>query len=789
MPLPGNGTLSLQGQGRPGDTLYSKPKRAMIVRMSAETFEALEGFPNQPKMEFEFGENSGIHIGDSFFAMRPLEEGSPHELYLRTSSAAKPMAPLKLYANVTGKFTVERQLEIVKHKMRDTTLAAEKQRSERKAILIDTPPAPRPGAKKRKEPQIMRRPVHVSDTHLPSVTQHVASPRPSSSQGGADVTSPRHRLIHCLALAARTAEDALRLVGGKDSDAASRRELANILEEVAEKVPTAKGSAQDAPRWQLKTESWTQVRPYEWGKLDHAERTQLARQTRAALSRLKIPESDPVWEHSRYRETGGVPTVAGVASSKGAAGAGTSANGAKPEPKRPMMPKEAKPKKPKTEGTRKKPSDITIAKDESARPLKDVVGKGKGKAVTESSAALNSPASAIPPGRRLPGSGFRVKASATPPATPASPSGSQPPRRTGPVDARESKREVPSPSGHARPAPPIPPPATSQAQKPVKTSLTGSAARAQTKAKASPAPTVRSETASGKKRALDTTSAATNRAARKTREVTYSSDSDEPERAPKRRKTEERPRPRRDDDEHKEKNREGGRDRDLLPSKKAVKREYSPLAPPRVKIKQEPSPLPPAPSPIGRVRSPLAPPQRERDRAAPSSGSSSRSEHREQPRQSSGSAKPRRKSPIYTSSSSSDEEPERNAREEQRRRVAEAKERPPRQKKHDSVFKARPLPHDRAGLRQYYKSCFRLYIRLYNDKVSRKDQLEKMLAHGDSTSISMSDSDSEMDVDLLDPEPMAVFVAEFKAVVDEMEKIKQAWTKLGGEVDAEGELV
>jgi RNA polymerase II elongation factor ELL len=55
MPLPTNGTLSLQGYSRPGDTVHST-KQAMIVRMSAETLEALQFFPQHPQMDFEFGE-------------------------------------------------------------------------------------------------------------------------------------------------------------------------------------------------------------------------------------------------------------------------------------------------------------------------------------------------------------------------------------------------------------------------------------------------------------------------------------------------------------------------------------------------------------------------------------------------------------------------------------------------------------------------------------------------------------------------------------------------------------
>lgn len=63
MPLPDNGTLSLQGHSKPGDALPSKPKQAMIVRMSAETLDALEMFPHQPPLQFAFGKNP---VSDSF---------------------------------------------------------------------------------------------------------------------------------------------------------------------------------------------------------------------------------------------------------------------------------------------------------------------------------------------------------------------------------------------------------------------------------------------------------------------------------------------------------------------------------------------------------------------------------------------------------------------------------------------------------------------------------------------------------------------------------------------------
>lgn len=52
MSLPANVKLSVQGHSRPGDTSHSVPKQAMIVRMTAETLDALQA---TPRMEFTFG--------------------------------------------------------------------------------------------------------------------------------------------------------------------------------------------------------------------------------------------------------------------------------------------------------------------------------------------------------------------------------------------------------------------------------------------------------------------------------------------------------------------------------------------------------------------------------------------------------------------------------------------------------------------------------------------------------------------------------------------------------------
>lgn len=172
--------------------------------------------------------------------MRPLKGTSPHELYLRLPSATKPMAPLRLHASVIGKFTVERELgEKVTDKVRDSTLVAEKQRTERKAIMLDTPPTlPATNGKKRKVPQASStmfrnpiktgndRPTKVASSSVPPSTR-VTVPPPTE-----EISGPRMRLIHCLAISPRFSDDVLRLVGGANATATYRQELLAILHEV-----------------------------------------------------------------------------------------------------------------------------------------------------------------------------------------------------------------------------------------------------------------------------------------------------------------------------------------------------------------------------------------------------------------------------------------------------------------------------------------------------------------------------------------------------------------------------
>lgn len=57
MPLPGNGTLSLHGYSRIGDTATTEPKKGMIIRMSPETLDALQDNLQKPNIELQLEDN------------------------------------------------------------------------------------------------------------------------------------------------------------------------------------------------------------------------------------------------------------------------------------------------------------------------------------------------------------------------------------------------------------------------------------------------------------------------------------------------------------------------------------------------------------------------------------------------------------------------------------------------------------------------------------------------------------------------------------------------------------
>jgi RNA polymerase II elongation factor ELL len=158
-----------------------------------------------------------------------------HELYLRVASATKKNAPLKLYANVVGKFTVE-QREVgneLRDKIRESRQDAAAQKNSRATVFMETPPETQPPNKKRKDVSMFHKPLRQSDKVKPvpsAASPTKATPTPSAShQGGVPV---RKRLVHCLARGEKSEEELFKLLGG-DRNAWLRTEIVGLLDLVS----------------------------------------------------------------------------------------------------------------------------------------------------------------------------------------------------------------------------------------------------------------------------------------------------------------------------------------------------------------------------------------------------------------------------------------------------------------------------------------------------------------------------------------------------------------------------
>jgi len=756
--------------------------------------------------------------------MRPLKEGTPHELYLHASSAAKPMAPLKLYANVTGKFTVERELgEKVQDRIRESTLGAVKQRSERKTILIDTPPDLHPvHGKKRKAPtsSMFRKPVQQSD-HLrnnagastAALPARVSSPVPSQQTTKEGLIPVRKRLIHCLAVSERSSDEVIQLVGGSDCDPSLRREVLGLLDEVirynnrhrplisppslqlAEQTAPVKKSADKSPKsWCLKPKSWLEVRPYEWPKLTDPERTTMARVARLAYKNLNIPETDPAWRHVRYRNgtnpNHGAPPPS-VGSSRGNATItpnGTSnvtaQGGAKTDaPKRGVTSKEAKEKKAKP---RADPKAEILMKDESRKPssrASNTTGNARDDSIMpEGNSTATSKATAA--ARRAPGSGFKVAKSMSQDEQSDSINGPSPPRGK-PLDVRVKDKEQPPPSLPTKPTQPIPPHVGRERKSGVGVALP-------TRVKKLRDSTADSDRERGRDREREREQdRGGDRERRKDKDEAPSvglkrkkqpRNEDDLEDAPlrttvqKRRKTDESVRPVTSSSER--------RARDLsLPKKPDM-----PGLPPRSKVtKNELSPIPVSLPKIKKDPSSLLPRKSLPSHGKTSSVSSSFSQNH--PNQSyhnsstssktNGAAKSRRRSPIYTSSEDEGEIRPPNKRDA----TSGPLPTPPntthshsQPHPHPRVHPPRPPPTDHAALRARYHSSYVEYITTFQKVVTQRGKIESLLKSNGSGSVgSITDSDEE----LMDVESLTRLNAEHRKLQDELENIQRIFSRSG----------
>lgn len=171
--------------------------------------------------------------------MKVTKENVASELYLKTSTAAKPNMPLKLYANITAKSTIERELgEELSERIRGERTAAEKQKNERKVIVLDKVPAVTvtktsvtkkstfKTAAARKQAADHSR--NLSSTSAGPAHRSVSPLPPPPPRPQKDPTL-RGRLIHFLGLDNRTLDEIITLVGGPTGD---KIELTDVFREV-----------------------------------------------------------------------------------------------------------------------------------------------------------------------------------------------------------------------------------------------------------------------------------------------------------------------------------------------------------------------------------------------------------------------------------------------------------------------------------------------------------------------------------------------------------------------------
>lgn len=173
--------------------------------------------------------------------MRPIPEGSPHDIYLRTVHQNKQNAPLKQYARVTGKFIVDSTGgSALEEKLGREKQELEERRKKGRIEMLDTIPAPAStaaGAKKKK--LATRKPAdHARNASLSTpnsgVPSRVTSPLPPrASPEPTGLNSLRSRMVHCIATQPQSTEDILKRVGGPRPDPDTRSRVMALLPEVS----------------------------------------------------------------------------------------------------------------------------------------------------------------------------------------------------------------------------------------------------------------------------------------------------------------------------------------------------------------------------------------------------------------------------------------------------------------------------------------------------------------------------------------------------------------------------
>lgn len=487
------------------------------------------------------------------------------------------------------------------------------------------------------------------------------------------------------------------------------------------------------------TRTWTEIRPYEWERLSDDERTRLARECRKHYAILKIPESDPQWDHARYRDLSRMNA------------ASSSAPG--PEPKRGITSGTVKKKK-AAEAPPRRANDAITARDERiqpnrSRPDPSPAHAGSGTVVR-----------AAP--RKPPGSGYKSKAGSNTPSPPDldsfPPVPSSLPRKpefpTTPHAPSSHDRVPSSSSSPDKSSTRLPP----KPREPVQSSSHSHAPEVKTERQEisfkRKAPAVRDEHETEMSdRDRDRPKPMLKR--RKIGDVNGSSSTSTPahQRAPS------------------------------LPNKPSTATQDAAARPPSRSIKKEPSPMPSlslSRSPLPPPRSPLAHHHHKvsaQDRIVSSASSSSTLSRQTQPAHSShrsGSSKIRRKSPIYTSSENEEAPPPKPSRSAVPPAptspiVSSASPKKARRPRDNGPLK---LPDDERSLKKLYNEKYKPYMTLWTKHYKAHSYIKKLLEDEDAS------SESDVDVDIDDHDELRQLKQDLDAAVEELSTIQEHYNKV-----------
>lgn len=159
--------------------------------------------------------------------------------------------------------------------------------------------------------------------------------------------------------------------------------------------------------WALKVENWTEVRPYEDRELTDSEQLTIGRRARVKLHALRIPESDPAWDHVRYRRPESAPATA-TARLPIATESSKTTSSTRAETKCPVTAPKDHPK-PKYKADRPRERGETQNNDEYSKAAITRVNAIKQTNVEQPSTPSDgSSATKTVTTRRLPGSGYRA---------------------------------------------------------------------------------------------------------------------------------------------------------------------------------------------------------------------------------------------------------------------------------------------------------------------------------------------------------------------------------------------